>query len=103
MKFKQLTKLAIASTLLIAPLSQAFAYSIHVNDGVYVIECNDGTRSQGSHLQVTHAQAEHFCKVRGSSIRSNGLPSAVGSQPDKKIKQPGHKATQQGQNLKKTN
>ena len=68
MKRKQLTKLAIASALLITPLSQAFAYSIHVNDGVYVIECKNGVTSQGTMLQVTHDQAAYFCKVRGSSI-----------------------------------
>ncbi|MGU3575669.1 hypothetical protein ACLBWZ_09050 [Brucellaceae bacterium C25G] len=84
MKRKQLTKLAIASALLIAPLSQAFAYSIHVNDGVYVIECKNGVKSQGSHLQVTHAEAEHFCKVRGSSIRNKDVPTRAQVQPDKK-------------------
>lgn len=86
MKRKQLTKLAIASALLIAPLSQALAYSIHVNDGVYVIECKNGVTSQGSHLQVTHDQAAYFCKVRGSSIttpKPDAAPKAQ-KQPVKK-------------------
>ncbi|GAA0603381.1 hypothetical protein [Paenochrobactrum glaciei] len=84
MKRKQLTKLAIASALLIASLPQAFAYSIHVNDGVYVIECKNGVTSQGSHLQVTHAQAEYFCRVRGSSIKKKDVAPKAQVQPDKK-------------------
>lgn len=71
---KNLTKLAIASAILVAPLAQAYAYSIHKKDGEYTIECDNGVRSTGSTLQVTHAEAEHFCKVRGSSISTGNDP-----------------------------
>lgn len=90
MKHKHLTKLAIASAILIAPLSQAFAYSIHVNDGVYVIECKNGVTSQGTMLQVTHDQAAYFCRVRGSSIstpKTDNAPKAE-KQSDKKALAP---------------
>lgn len=65
---RTLAKIAVVSAILIAPVVQAHAYSIHVVDGVYTIECANGVTSTGSTLQVSHAQAEHFCKVRGSSI-----------------------------------
>lgn len=61
-------KIALVSAILIAPVAQAHAYSIHVKDGVYTIECDNGVTSSGSTLQVSHADAAYFCKVRGSSI-----------------------------------
>ncbi|MFK4825628.1 hypothetical protein ACI0FM_12665 [Paenochrobactrum sp. BZR 588] len=85
MKRKYLTKLAVVSVLLMAPFSQAFAYSIHVNNGVYVIECKNGVTSQGTHLQVTHAQAEYFCRVRGSSIKKKDVAPKAEIQPSKKM------------------
>lgn len=64
-------KLAIVSAILIAPVAQAHAYSIHVKKGVYTIECDNGVTSTGSTLQISHAQAAYFCKVRGSSLTIN--------------------------------
>lgn len=67
-------KFAIVGAVLIAPVAQAHAYSIHVVDGVYTIECANGVTSTGSTLQVSHDQAAHFCKVRGSSITTGDNP-----------------------------
>lgn len=67
-------KLAIVCAVLIAPVAQAHAYSIHVVDGVYTIECANGVTSLGSTLQVSHADAAYFCKVRGSSITTGDNP-----------------------------
>ena len=69
---KTAAKLAIMSAILVAPIAQAHAYSIHVKAGVYTIQCDNGVTSVGSTLQVSHAQAAYFCKVRGSSISSGG-------------------------------
>lgn len=69
---KTAAKIAIVSAILIAPMTQAHAYSIHVKKGVYTIECDNGVTSQGTTLQVSHAQAAYFCKIRGSSISLDG-------------------------------
>jgi hypothetical protein len=65
---KSVAKLALVSAIMIVPIAQAHAYSIHVKNGVYTIECDNGVKSTGSTLQVSHAQAAYFCKVRNSSI-----------------------------------
>ena len=72
--------------VVVVPITQAIAYSIHKKNGEYKIECDNGVTSQGSTLQITHAEAEHFCKVRGSSMSAN--PSANDTNPNPVEKTP---------------
>lgn len=70
MNFKSAVKAAIASAVLLAPISSAFAYSIHYKDGKYSVTCENGdkwTRGNGSQ-QITHADAANICAKRGSSL-----------------------------------
>jgi len=85
MNFRNIVKAAIASAVMLVPISSAYAYSIHVVDGVYTIECANGVKSTGSTLQVSHAQAAYFCKVRGSSIT---VPGGKSPKPDSMKKAP---------------
>lgn len=87
MKLSNVAKAAIASVFLLGPIASAYAYSIHVVNGVYTIECANGVKSTGTSLQVSHAQAAYFCKVRGSSITvPGGSPSGATSAPSKAVK-----------------
>lgn len=87
MTIKAIAKAAIASVLLLAPVTGAYAYSIHVLNGVYTIKCENGVTSTGTTLQVSHAQAAYFCKVRGSSMTTNKGDAAPKAQaaPKKQI------------------
>lgn len=78
MAYGKIWKSAAVAAMLIVPSAQAFAYSIHVKNGEYKIECDNGVTSSGSTLQISHAEAEHFCKVRNSSMatgNSGGTPT----------------------------
>ncbi len=87
MTIKTIAKAAVAAVLLLAPVSGAYAYSIHVLNGVYTIKCENGVTSTGTTLQVSHAQAAYFCKVRGSSMTTNKGDAAPKAQaaPKKQI------------------
>lgn len=79
MTIRTLAKATVVSALLLAPVSGAYAYSIHVLNGVYTIKCENGVTSTGSTLQVSHAEAAYFCRVRGSSMttgKSDAAPKA---------------------------
>lgn len=79
MTIRTLAKATVASALLLVPVSGAYAYSIHVLNGVYTIKCENGVSSTGSTLQVSHAEAAYFCRVRGSSMttgKSGAAPKA---------------------------
>lgn len=70
MNFKNIVKAAIASAILMAPITSAYAYSIHYKNGKYYVTCDNGdrwTRGNGSQ-QITHADAANICAKRGSSI-----------------------------------
>ncbi|WP_156460170.1 hypothetical protein [Mesorhizobium sp. Root157] len=70
MNLKNIVKIAIASAVLLAPNSSAYAYSIHYKDGKYSVTCENGdkwTRGDGTQ-QITHADAANICAKRGSSI-----------------------------------
>lgn len=70
MTFKSIIKAAIASAMFLAPISSAYAYSIHYKDGKYSVTCDNGdkwTRGDGS-KQITHEDAANICAKRGSSL-----------------------------------
>lgn len=74
-------KLAIVSAVLIAPIAQAHAYSIHYKNGRYSVTCENGDRwtvGDGSQ-QISHETAARICAKRGSSIIANpgGDPKPV--------------------------
>jgi hypothetical protein len=81
MNFKNIVKAAIASAILIAPISSAYAYSIHYKDGKYYVTCDNGdrwTRGNGTQ-QITHADAANICAKRGSSLIAPDLGPKPGS------------------------
>lgn len=70
---KTIAKLALVSAVLIAPLAQAHAYSIHYQNGRYTVTCDNGDRwtvGDGSQ-QISHETAARICAKRGSSIMTN--------------------------------
>ncbi len=70
MHFKNIALATIASAVLLAPISSAFAYSISYKNGKYTVTCEDGyswTYGDGSQ-EITHRQAKRGCAARGSSI-----------------------------------
>lgn len=88
MSFRSIIKATIASAVLLAPISGAYAYSIHYKDGKYSVTCDNGdrwTRGDGT-KQITHEDAANICAKRGSSLiapdhnkpgTAKKLPSAV--------------------------
>ena len=70
MSFKNIALATIASTVLLAPISSAFAYSIEYKNERYTVICEDGYRwTYGDGTQeITHSQARRGCASRGSSI-----------------------------------
>lgn len=80
MLIKTAAKLAIAATVLIAPVVSAHAYSIHYKNGRYSVTCDNGdrwTRGNGTQ-QITHADAANICAKRGSSLIANDGPPPTG-------------------------
>ena len=70
MNIMNFAKIAIASAILLAPITSAHAYSIHYKNGRYSVTCDNGdrwTRGDGTQ-QITHADAANICAKRGSSI-----------------------------------
>ncbi|MBN7775076.1 hypothetical protein JF546_22055 [Nitratireductor aquimarinus] len=70
MNFKNIALATIASAVLLAPISSAFAYTIHYKGGKYSVTCDNGdrwTRGDGSQI-ITHSDAKKVCEARGSSI-----------------------------------
>ncbi|WP_210336983.1 hypothetical protein [Aquamicrobium zhengzhouense] len=70
MNFKNIVLVTIASTVLLAPIPTAFAYSIEYKNERYTVICDDGYRwTYGDGTQeITHSQARRGCAERGSSI-----------------------------------
>lgn len=92
MNIKSIAKAAIATAILLAPISSAFAYSIHYKDGKYSVTCENGdkwTRGDGT-TQITHADAANICAKRGSSLiapdRNNPTPQAAKKAPSGMVK-----------------
>ncbi len=70
MNFRNIALATIASAVLLAPISSAFAYSIAYKNGKYSLTCEDGykwTHGDGTQ-EITHGQARRVCAARGSSI-----------------------------------
>lgn len=60
----------ITAAAIIAPISQAQAYSIHHNNGTYSVTCENGDRwtiGNGT-TQISHEVAARICAKRGSSL-----------------------------------
>lgn len=88
MIFRNIARLTIASAVLLAPLSSAYAYSIHYKNGRYSVTCDNGdrwTRGDGTQ-QITHADAANICAKRGSSLIAN--PGGNPPKPDSAKKGP---------------
>ena len=84
MKFKNIALATITSAVLLAPISSAFAYTIHYKDGKYSVTCDNGdrwTRGDGSQV-ITHSDAKKVCEARGSSIMAQDIFKETG--PTKK-------------------
>lgn len=85
MNLKNIALATIASVVILAPISSAFAYTIHYNDGKYSVTCDNGdrwTRGDGSQV-ITHSDAKKVCEARGSSIMApDGFKKARSAQKD---------------------
>lgn len=85
MSCRAISLATLALAVSIAPISSAFAYTIHYKDKKYSVTCDNGDRwrrGDGSQI-ITHDDAKKVCEARGSSIKvPDGLARTGPAQKD---------------------